>query len=265
MPSQRSFCIALVCRSLALIGLTLFPIATARSGDQKFLTDTNLFGMDIRDFDLPEEDPRLCYDACVADKRCHSFTYLRPHGWPGAGATAHCWIKYGTPTDVRHENCCVSGIVRPGEDAPPLPPPPPPKPPEPKPLPPPVRASEVKLDASPTTYHGACPTSIEYRGVIAAPERGTVTYRFTSGDNSGAVQQLVFKSAGKKAIRLTMQVGTPGQREDFKEKLEILGHVYCVRGPCPTWITEASAEAVTTLDCYPNPPSEQTPKTPDQK
>src|SRR5215469_6576714 len=108
-------------RSFSLLGVVLCAVTAAHSGEQqpKFQSDTNFFGMDIRDFDLPEENPNLCYQACVEEKSCHSFTYLRPYGWGGTEPTAHCWIKYGIPTDVRHQSCCVSGIVRPGEDTPP--------------------------------------------------------------------------------------------------------------------------------------------------
>ena len=245
--------------SIILLGLALAAASAPGGEDQpKFLTDTNLFGKDIRDFDLPEESPRLCYQACVEEKRCHAFTYLRPYGWPGAGAAAHCWIKYGVSTDVRHEHCCVSGIVRPGEDPPP--PPPPPKPPEPKLPPPPVRASDVKLFASPTAYKGACPARIEYRGVITAPRRGTVTYAFAQGNEMKEAQDLVFRSAGAQEVRATIMAGTPGQTTDIRESLRILGRVYCVRAPCPGWTTLTSAEAVTTLHCAEAPTNEPSPK-----
>jgi hypothetical protein len=244
-----------------LIILALSLVSGARGGDQ-FETDTNRFGKDIRDFDLEEESPRLCYDACVADKHCHSFTYLRPHGWPGAGDKAHCWLKWGVPAP-RHELCCVSGIVRPGEDPPP-PKPLPPMLPPPKPEPPAVGVSEVKLEAIPAAYQGACPIRIEYRGVIVAKGRGTVTYLFTHGDQAGDQQKIRFNASGPKEVRFTRMAGTPGKQEDFRETLRIIDPVYCVRAPCPGWVTESSAEAVTALNCSDNPKGAESPKTADR-
>ena len=237
-------------RSLVPVGLVLLLVAPARSGDKepKFLTDTNFFGKDIRDFDLPEESPRLCYQACVEDQHCHAFTYLRPYGWPGAGSQAHCWLKYATPADVRHERCCVSGVVRPGEDPPPPPPPTKPEPPEHIPLPP-VGANNVKLYADTAVYKGSCPASIGFRGVITVSGRGTVTYALTQDKGIRDIHQLEFRSAGSKEVSTSIAAGTPGLTQDVHETLSILGRVYCVRAPCPEWIPEMSADAVTTVIC----------------
>jgi hypothetical protein len=95
-----------------LSGLALLLLLTcpSRSRAQQFEPDTNRFGMDIRDFDLPSNS-QLCYNACRDEQRCRSFTFRKPNGWPGAGPSAHCWLKYGIPA-AKVDKCCVSGIVR---------------------------------------------------------------------------------------------------------------------------------------------------------
>lgn len=259
---RSSFCAAI----LAILVL-LLANSPAHAGDDqpKFLSDTNFFGKDIRDFDLPEENPRLCYDACVAEKSCHAFTYLRPHGWPGAGPTPHCWIKTGVSSDVRHEPCCVSGVV--GIEYTPAPQPTPiprthiptdPTPPGPKP---PRReldyiiAKEVKLTATPAVYEGSCPVRITYHAEITATERGKVSYAFVHGDKTGDSRELSFYSPGTKDVTFTLMAGAPSKNEDFREKVQIINptHIWCVHAPCPQWAPGASADAVTTLRCTHGP------------
>jgi len=258
-----------VWRWSVLLTLMLVPAAGQGRDEPKFQTDTNFFGMDIREFDLPEESPQLCYDACVAEKRCHAFTYLRPHGWAGAGSTAHCWLKYGISTDVRHGPCCVSGIVRPGED-PPSPPPPKPEPrpvPMPLPDPKPFRVTDIKLNVFPKHYHGPCPGTIRYQAVITASGPGTVYYRLShEGDTMGPPAQLEFEAAGTKDVWATREARTAGRHGDLREKLEIMElrtdvSRYCDPMACPpTWQTTQSAGIDTTVECSENPTSQQSRK-----
>jgi len=84
---------------------------------QELEQNTNRFGLDFKDFDLPSPDPQLCRKACVDDDQCRAFTYLKPYGWTGAGPAAHCWLKNGAP-EAKSDPCCVSGVVRPQEPVP---------------------------------------------------------------------------------------------------------------------------------------------------
>jgi len=93
--------------------LILLVVALAQPGiGQKLEDNTNRFGQDFRDFDLSEPDPQACLKACADDEQCRAFTYLKPYGWPGAGPTAHCWLKSAIPA-AKNDACCVSGVVRP--------------------------------------------------------------------------------------------------------------------------------------------------------
>jgi len=63
-------------------------------------------GMDYSNFDLPEADPELCWQACLKDSRCAAFTYVKP----GIQASnARCWLKYGVPQPLT-DGCCISGV-----------------------------------------------------------------------------------------------------------------------------------------------------------
>lgn len=119
---------------LALLVLLLhLPCATPA---QELEQNTNRFGLDFKDFDLPSPDPHLCSKACVDNEQCRAFTYLKPYGWKGAGPAAHCWLKNAIP-DAKADPCCISGVVRPQEPAPQKDTPPHPKPiPREEPMPP---------------------------------------------------------------------------------------------------------------------------------
>lgn len=73
---------------------------------------SNRFGGDFRDFDLGRPDPLECLAACAADTRCRAFTYVKPFGWRGATATAHCSLTEAIP-EAHPDPCCISCVVRP--------------------------------------------------------------------------------------------------------------------------------------------------------
>lgn len=54
---------------------------------------------------LAQADPELCVRQCAADRRCSSFTYVRP-GLQGAQAV--CWLK-SVPSRLVRSTCCQSG------------------------------------------------------------------------------------------------------------------------------------------------------------
>jgi signal transduction histidine kinase len=72
--------------------------------------NTDLWGMDFRDFVVPE-NPRACLAACRAAPRCRAFTFRSAavaYGRP------HCWLKSDIPP-ARYAQGATSGIVRPEE------------------------------------------------------------------------------------------------------------------------------------------------------
>jgi 1-phosphatidylinositol phosphodiesterase len=63
-------------------------------------------GSDYRSFDLRESRPELCRDACMSERQCRAFTYVRP----GAqGPQARCGLKNAVPP-ARPNDCCLSGV-----------------------------------------------------------------------------------------------------------------------------------------------------------
>jgi hypothetical protein len=67
------------------------------------------FGSDYRNFETaPDPAGAACNAACVGDKRCRAWTYLRP-GY--GGPAARCYLK-DKITRPHHKPCCISGVVR---------------------------------------------------------------------------------------------------------------------------------------------------------
>lgn len=63
-------------------------------------------GTDFRNFDMASDDPWVCESACNGDRRCKSWTYVKPGV---QGPKARCWLKAGIPP-MRSNACCTSGI-----------------------------------------------------------------------------------------------------------------------------------------------------------
>jgi hypothetical protein len=95
---------------MRVLGVVALLTLCSTWGWAQFEPNTDRYGMDIRDFDVPSNS-KLCYDACVKDGRCRAFTFKKA---PDNHSPAHCWLKYGVPAP-RHDECCVSGVVRPAE------------------------------------------------------------------------------------------------------------------------------------------------------
>jgi hypothetical protein len=70
--------------------------------------DTNRPGLDYHDFDLAQDKPELCRDACAQDANCKAFTYIKPGI---QGSSARCWLKDSVPR-AEHAPCCVSGVKK---------------------------------------------------------------------------------------------------------------------------------------------------------
>ena len=78
----------------------------------QFDPNTDRWGMDFRDFAVPE-NPRACLAACRTEPRCRAFTFRTAavaYGRP------HCWLKSDIPP-ARFAQGTTSGIVRPKEVA----------------------------------------------------------------------------------------------------------------------------------------------------
>jgi hypothetical protein len=66
--------------------------------------DTNYPGSDFRTFST--NSTIRCADACLADRRCLAWTWVKP---PSDDKLGGCWLKTGSPTVVK-DRCCISGV-----------------------------------------------------------------------------------------------------------------------------------------------------------
>ncbi|OPY16413.1 MAG: hypothetical protein A4E69_00240 [Syntrophus sp. PtaB.Bin138] len=64
-------------------------------------------GMNLKNFNLPSPDPKICQDACKQETACRAWTYVKPGVQSQA---ARCLLKSGVPTAVPN-TCCVSGVA----------------------------------------------------------------------------------------------------------------------------------------------------------
>ncbi len=62
-------------------------------------------GGDYHNFVMHRGSELQCQDACVKDRRCRAWTYVKP-GFQGR--KGRCWLKSVQPRAVR-SNCCISG------------------------------------------------------------------------------------------------------------------------------------------------------------
>lgn len=67
--------------------------------------NTDRPGYDYRSFNLRRAYWRDCADVCVGDRRCRTWTYVRPGI---QGPYARCWLKWAIPP-ARYSTCCISG------------------------------------------------------------------------------------------------------------------------------------------------------------
>lgn len=80
--------------------------AAAQQASVSLEPDTNRPGMDYRSFDLQDDRPELCRQACERDEKCRAYTYIKPGI---QGPQARCWLKSGIPAPKKG-GCCVSGV-----------------------------------------------------------------------------------------------------------------------------------------------------------
>jgi len=78
-----------------------------RGGATEFSIDR--IGGDYTNFETPPDATgKACQEACEADNRCRTWTYMRP-GYDGP--LARCFLK-DKLTRPHHRPCCLSGVVR---------------------------------------------------------------------------------------------------------------------------------------------------------
>ena len=70
--------------------------------------DTSRPGMDYLKMELSRPNPQECEDLCAAEKRCSSWTYIKP---PNSASRAICALKKVVPEAV-YDKCCVSGVKK---------------------------------------------------------------------------------------------------------------------------------------------------------
>lgn len=71
-----------------------------------YMVDTDLSGGDFSRVFMTSPDPALCEFACIKDKTCRAWTYVKP-GYQGP--KAQCWLKSRVP-EARTDKCCVSAV-----------------------------------------------------------------------------------------------------------------------------------------------------------
>jgi hypothetical protein len=69
--------------------------------------------------------------------------------------------------------------------------------------------TEMTLHPSPFNYHGACPVTINFYGLIKVDGPNTVTYGITRSDGGSGEgkQTLHFAGAGQKSVHFTWRLG----------------------------------------------------------
>jgi len=89
--------------------LDMFAYNTASSAGYEYNIDRP--GYDYKNFNLTENSPALCKDACDKDSRCKAWTFVRP-GYQGP--SPRCWLKYKVPNPVPNK-FTISGVKKSGK------------------------------------------------------------------------------------------------------------------------------------------------------
>ncbi len=106
MPVRATLAISGVVRPLGASPISAAPaMPSAAPRNPLFEYDTDRQGSDYLSFDLPVENPELCFARCRDDNQCQAWTYVKPGV---QGPSARCWLKKQTPNPAPH-NCCISG------------------------------------------------------------------------------------------------------------------------------------------------------------
>jgi hypothetical protein len=83
--------------------------ATTSGVQYSFEPGIDRWGGDYAAFSLaPDEDPTVCWAACLEDSRCEAWTYVEPGTY--GDRNARCWLKDEVP-GASQQNCCTSGVI----------------------------------------------------------------------------------------------------------------------------------------------------------
>ena len=71
-------------------------------------TDFDRSGSDFRNFEVTDNDPTPCQNACLGDARCRAWTFVKPGV---QGAAGRCWLKSAVAVSAARP-WRVSGVIR---------------------------------------------------------------------------------------------------------------------------------------------------------
>jgi len=89
-----------------VIAKTNKPPKKAQISHGTMTMNTDRYGKDYKLIELSKSNPDLCRVACAEDKKCQSWTYVKP-GVQVPGA--RCYLKHSI-AQASLNNCCVSGV-----------------------------------------------------------------------------------------------------------------------------------------------------------
>lgn len=105
---SRSLNLAAVIAFFCMASLSGFSGQALGQGALSVEYDVDRMGSDYHSFALPEAKYELCYNACLQDRKCKAYTYVKPfEGYP-----AKCWLKNSKPMPIPNRTCCISGVSR---------------------------------------------------------------------------------------------------------------------------------------------------------
>ena len=89
--------------------LCLTATAGKSVADSTFEPNIDRYGSDYRHLDLARPVPDSCMKACLGDRKCRAWSYVRPEDT--GGKFARCWLKNAVPPATVDE-CCTSGVIQ---------------------------------------------------------------------------------------------------------------------------------------------------------
>ena len=105
MKKARSF-VAAGAAFVVLAAALMMSFSCQAFGQWPVEYDVDRKGGDIRSFWLAEAKYQLCEYACVQEKGCKAYTYVKPGV---QGPQAKCWLKNYKARKVPNQTCCISG------------------------------------------------------------------------------------------------------------------------------------------------------------
>ncbi|WP_456324772.1 PAN domain-containing protein [Desulfonauticus submarinus] len=110
MKSKSKLFFNILIISCFCFSLDVFAYNIANAAGYEYNVDRP--GYDYKNFNLTENNPALCKDACDKDSRCKAWTFVKP-GYQGS--SPRCWLKYKVSNPVSNK-FTISGVKNSGED-----------------------------------------------------------------------------------------------------------------------------------------------------